>query len=141
MPDTSDTPRVIHASWSEARAVLVLLGFHGVLDFSKRAGINHGTASSLLYKMTGNHHFPSVMKAYSAMHEAYQERKATASKAQREYIKDFAARWLSQAMDDVEFEVPAAWRTKEKEYEVQRLRRQDKVRAAAWLAVKSLKWE
>ena len=117
----------------------MLLGFRGVVDFAAQAGIGHGTATSLLYNPKHGHRFASVIRVYSALHAAYHEVPATA--AQRALIKDFTRRWVAMAMERVVFEVPLAWKDVSPRERRARLRRERRVRAAAWTAIKSLKWE
>ncbi len=87
-------------SLSESRAVLALLGFDSVRDFSRRCGINEQTASAILGLRDSPHHQRHyiVIAVHEILHTTYAERKAHLSKSARALIVGWAKRWKKDVL-------------------------------------------
>ncbi len=129
---------------SEARCILVLLGFDGVLDFSKKTGINHQTAGEIVGTVVQkyNKHYPVIIQAHEALNSAYLDRRAMLSKAARAYIKDWVKRWKKFVLDTLVHN-ESIGKTRIDSKEVNRKQaadRRKKVKAALKFTLDSLKW-
>lgn len=129
---------------AESKAILWIFGFEGVLDFSKRAGINHETAGALLgtiEKRTHKHHY-TLIAANEALHTAYIEVREQLSKPTRRYVCDWAKRWqkdvvqnklMIESLGKISGNTPAMIKD--------RNRKRKKVLAGVLTAFKSLEWK
>lgn len=131
--------------YSEARAIMVLLGFDGVNDFAARSGINHETAGAILgtckprYK---KHHY-NIVTVNESLHTAYMERREELTAATRRYICDWAKRWKKHVIENVLF-VESEGKLKEdigRQGLRQRMMLRKKVRAGVLAAFAALEWK
>ena len=139
------TDKNLCAMESEARGILILLGYDGVWDYAKRAGINHGTAGELLgtVRLKNRKKHNLVVKAHEALHSAYMDGRAEMSKAKRAYIRDWVKRWRKWVIAEALWLTSAGKVVDDKSLseERRRLRKQQEVRAGVELAMAALKWE
>ncbi len=129
----------------EARAVLVLLGFEGVLDFARRTGINHETAGTVLgtiKKAKHKKHHYILVTANEALHTAFIERKQVLTRAARAYVCDWIKRWHKESLSGRLFvEAAARQSTVRKGSNQSRAYKQEKTKAGVMTAFKSLEWK
>lgn len=105
----SDEPKIFHvkgryaAMSSDARGILILLGFDGVRDFSKRTGISRHTAGQILgtVKLKNKHNYNVIVRCHEALHTAYMEQRATMVRPTRAYIVDWVKRWQKWVVGEI----------------------------------------
>lgn len=105
----SDAPKIFNttekyvAMDSEARCILILMGFDGVRDFSKRSGINHDTAGQILgtVKLKQRKNYPLIVRTNETLHTAYMEQRATMPRTKRAYVVDWVKRWQKRVVEEV----------------------------------------
>lgn len=145
VPDLFNIKEKYAAMASEARGVLILLGFDGVRDFSKRSGLNHETAGQILgtvkLKHQKNHHL--IVRVNEALHTAYMEQRKAMAKPKRAYIVDWAKRWQRWAVDEIlRLQSPGKVKNAQDTQEGRRnKKRQEAVKAGVLQALSALKWE
>lgn len=129
---------------TESKAILWILGFEGVLDFSKRAGINHETAGALLStieKQAHKHHY-TLISAHETLHTAYMEVREQLSKPTRRYVCDWAKRWQKDVIETkLMIESPGKISGNTPAIIKDRNRKRKKVIVGVWTAFKSLEWK
>lgn len=146
----SDEPKIFHvkeryvAMASEARGILILLGFDGVWDFAKRAGINHDTAGQLLGTVKVKHKKKHnlVVQAHEALHSAYMQHRAVMSSPKLAYIKDWVKRWKQWVLDEVLW-LESPGRVVKKKYvyqDRQVAKRRAAIKAGVEQALNALEW-
>jgi hypothetical protein len=145
-----DEPKIFHgkkyiAMASEARGVLILLGFDGVRDFAQRAGVNHETAGQLLGTVKLKYHKKHglLVRAHEALHTAYVERREQMSRPMRNYVRDWAKRWRLFALDEVLWlRSPGRGGAHKYPSEAKRMKqRREAIKLGVQQALEALKWE
>lgn len=142
-------PPKAKAKWtamsSEARGILILLGFDGVWDYAKRTGINHETAGSLIGtiapRFRKKHNI--IVLAHEALHTAYMEHRSQMSRPMRNYIKDWVKRWQKYLVNDMLWLTSPGrvLHTKYSGQAKQMKKRQAGIKAGVIQAIGALKWE
>ncbi len=130
---------------SEARAILVILGFEGIRDFAKRAGVNHQTVADALgtrvKQKVKNHHY-NLVAINEALHTAYIDRKPVLTRATRAYVCDWAKRWHRDAIQNrLHIENPLRRNEVARYSDYSRKYKQEKTKAGVLAAFKSLEWK
>ncbi len=126
----------------EAWSVLVLLGFSGVNDFAKAAGINHETAGAILGTRAsahGKHHY-KMIATNEALHTAFMERRGSLNRAARAYVCDWAKRWQRSIIKEL---MTSPGKTKEDADRIlirQRNRLREKVKNSVLASFGALEW-
>ncbi len=150
MFDDYDTVEIFNAKKpylaleSQARAVLVLLGFKGVKDFAKRAAVNHETAGALLGTIHIKHrkHGFVVLQVHEALHCAWMDRRARMTPGTKAFVKEWAKKWKKNVLENVlGFESPGKIKSDDLAHVKDRERKRRPVRASVEKALNALKWE
>ncbi len=89
-----------------ARAVLEILGFEGLMDFSARAGVNHKTVGELLgiYKLISRKHHVMIIAVNDALHTAYCEKRNDLDKVSQVFVCAWAKRWQDDVIQNKWYE-------------------------------------
>lgn len=130
---------------NECKAVLILLGFTSLKDFSAKAGVNHETAGALLgsvrlrYK---KHHF-TVIQVHSALHAAYVEQRESLSRGARAFLKDWVKDLKKRSVNEIlQLKSPGKITgTASRESIIQRDQKREKVKASVKSHLDALRWE
>jgi hypothetical protein len=86
----------------ESRAILELLGFVGIQDFSRRSGVSHVTIGEIMgtAKMKHHKHHYNIIVVNEALHTAYMEVRDRLTGPARAYVCDWAERWKKDALEN-----------------------------------------
>ncbi len=130
---------------TEAKAMLILLGFGTVVEFGHQSGTSHMTAGEIIGTFTLNRRkqHDILIRAHETLHSAYVLRKADMPKAMRRYVCDWAKRWRKFAVNDLLW-LESPGKTLETTGAVERKRtkgRRAAVKLAVMQAFEALKWE
>lgn len=138
-------PSSMHAKETEARAVMVILGFKGVNDFAARAGVNHETAANLLGTSDaryGRKRHRIVIQVHEALHTAYLDCKAELGSGTRAFVRDWAKRWKKFVLaEKLWLESPGKQRVQHGDAVRQRELLQSKVKAEVVKVFSDLRWD
>ena len=127
-----------------ARAVLELLGFEGLMDFSKRAGVNHKTVGELLgiYKSDHKKHHVMIIEVNDALHSAFMDERKNLDKASQKFICALAKNWLKDVVANKWYEKKdEAILGTTAENILDRRRKRKNSRAALMKALGALEWK
>ncbi len=140
------TPRVYNKlKPNGSRAVLILLGFSGIQEFARHAGVNHETAGAILGTCVLKYHKQHyvLITVHEALHTAYMDKKNDLDRPARAFICLWAKRWQKESIRDRLF-VESAGKIKEEISPVilkDRKRKRKKVLDSVLAAFKSLEWK
>lgn len=132
-----------------SRCVLIVLGFNGVNDFAKRAGMGPETAGHLLRTAPGElkrnwkKRHRTIIQAYEALHSAYLDRRERMTPATRAFVIDFIQAWQRWVLSDMLWlESPGKQKQNNNKYSVaQVVKNRERVKASVIAVFDGAEWE
>lgn len=135
-----------HALATVSRCCLILLGFKGVRDFAKRAGVGHDTAGHALCTSPGGDaegrkywkkRHRMIVQVYEALYSAYVDRRDRMTPAIRAFVIDFIQSWQEWVLSE-KLWIEAPGRMNKLGVSKHSARQRDKKRAQVRASVKAV---